>query len=160
MASKPCNMSKTQTYTSEGEKLYAPYLDGLTPPARKSFLTAIEKDPWFDYIYRGGKLPDCYHLSLKLQVEHVPLKDGTVHLLYNGHLFSRHDWSWRPPIIIRDGGRMAQEYPNPRNKHPWVRYYDEELETVVTTDKCPGCKGALVYDNNMELYCVQCGLIY
>ncbi len=160
MASKQCHMSNQRTYNSEGEKIYAPYLDGLTPPARKALLKAIEKDPWFDYIFRGGKLPDYYHLVLRLQVQHVQLKDGTTHLLYNGHLFGRHDWSWRPPKIIRDGGRQAQEYPNPRNKHPYVRYYDEDLQQIITTDKCPGCKSSLEYDKNMELYCVQCGLIY
>lgn len=94
--------------------------------------------------------------------------DAHGRLIYRGKIYNKDSWAtytdggviyYGPPRFIRGLGRSAKEYPNPRNTHPCIRILTKNHKSLIV-DECPKCGGELVYDNNMELYCRECGLIY
>ena len=123
-----------RTYTIEGRKVF-------------------ERDKAFRNIWEGGILRGC---SLKIRCQISVDSDG--HLLYNGRRFSRSSWSWRPPKFIRQQGRLAKESTDPRNNHPEIVIYTMRGEALLL-DACP-CGGELLMDNNENLYCSKCKIIY
>ena len=123
-----------RTYTIEGRKVF-------------------ERDNAFRTIWEGGILRGC---SLKIRCQVSADSDG--HLLYNGRRFSRSSWSWRPPKFIRQQGRLAREYADPRNNHPEIVVYTMRGEALLL-DACP-CGGELLMDSNENLYCSKCKIIY
>jgi len=123
-----------RTYTIEGRKVF-------------------ERDKAFRTIWEGGILRGC-SLTIRCQIS----VDSDGHLLYNGHRFSRSSWSWRPPKFIRQQGRLAKESTDPRNNHPEIVIYTMSGEALLL-DACP-CGGELLMDNNENLYCSKCKIIY
>lgn len=81
-----------------------------------------------------------------------------IFLLYNGHLYNRNSWSWRPPKFIRLQGRQAKESADPRNNHPEIVIFTVHGDAL-WLDACP-CGGELLMDNNENLYCSKCKIIY
>jgi len=123
-----------RTYTIEGRKVF-------------------ERDKAFRTIWEGGILRGC-SLKIRCQIS----VDSGGHLLYNGRRFSRSSWSWRPPKFIRQQGRLAKESTDPRNNHPEIVVYTMKGEALLL-DACP-CGGELLMDNNENLYCSKCKIIY
>jgi len=113
----------------------------------------FEKDKAFRHIWEGGILRGC-SLILKCQVSF----DSKGRLLYNGRLYNRNSWSWRPPKFIRMQGRLAKESADPRNNHPEIVIFTVGGEAL-WLDACP-CGGELLMDNNENLYCSECKIIY
>jgi hypothetical protein len=114
---------------------------------------ALSRDKGFETIWQGGIMTGC-HLVLKLQISF----NAKGRLLYNGRLYNRNSWSWRPPKFIRLQGREAKEEPNSRNSHPEI-YLTTLNGEELKLDACP-CGGELVKDRCECLYCRDCGLIY
>lgn len=123
-------------------------MDDYDPATEK----ALGKDSAWQRINDGGLLK-C-SLIIRCQVG----EDLDGHLIYNGHRFSRRDWSWRPPKIIRIQGRSAREQYDPINEHPEISIITEKGE-VLRLDSCP-CGGDLQKDHRGFLYCTSCHLIY
>ena len=113
----------------------------------------FEKDKAFRAIWEGGILRGC---SFKIRCQ-VSI-DSQGRLLYNGRLYNRNSWSWRPPKFIRMQGRLARESTDPRNNHPEIVIYTMNGEALLL-DACP-CGGELLMDNNENLYCDKCKIIY
>ena len=113
----------------------------------------FEKDKAFRTIWEGGILKGC---SLKIRCQ-VSL-DPKGRLLYNGRLYNRNSWSWRPPKFIRQQGRLAKESTDPRNNHPEIVIYTMSGRALLL-DACP-CGGELLMDRNGYLYCSSCKIIY
>jgi len=134
------NILKTQTPIDEEMENYS-----------GAELKALQKDDAFTPIWNGG-IMHC-HLSIRCQVAE---KSGK--LLYNGKLFNRSKWSWRPPKVIRMQGRLAREYTDPRNNNPEISIYTEHGE-LLRLDACP-CGGDLRMDSRGFLYCEKCNMIY
>ncbi len=165
MTAKPlADGVETGCIIDEEEYLYAPWVEGLTPPAKQAFLQAAKLDPCFEYIFRGSKLSPDHHLILKLQVQYVR-DDAGLWLVYNGHRYGRSDRShafrYKPVKLIRELGRLAREQPNSMNTHAEVhaQALTPDGYRAVTLDTCPVCGGEMVYDHTMELYCRACGLL-
>ena len=119
----------------------------------RSEARALSRDRGFETIWQGGILTGR-RLVLKLQISFN--KKGR--LLYNGRLYNRGSWSWRPPKFIRLQGREAKEEPNSRNSHPEI-YLTTQNGHELQLDACP-CGGELVKDNCECLYCRDCGEVY
>jgi len=152
-------MANAGSYRVEDRNVGSDLMEGLTPPELKSFKKALEKDPLFDQVWKGGILSSDHHLILRSQIAYTTDGRGNTRLLYNGRRYDRDSWTWRPPKAIRQLGRTAKEYPNPRNSPPVVFVATKNGEFIYV-DRCTKCGGDLIYDNNMELYCRECGLIY
>lgn len=114
-------------------------------------LKILRKDKAFHAILTGGVIAG--HLSLRCQVQE---KDGR--LIYNGRPYSRACWSWRPPKVIRNQGRIAKEYSDPRNNNPEISIYTESGK-LLRLDACP-CGGELLMDHRGFLYCNKCNTVY
>lgn len=113
----------------------------------------FERDAAFRHIWEGGILRG-YSLKIKCQVS----IDSKGRILYNGRLYNRNSWSWRPPKFIRQQGRLAKESTDPRNNHPEIVIYTMKGKALLL-DACP-CGGELLMDNNENLYCSKCKIIY
>lgn len=134
------NILKTQTPIDEEMEKYS-----------ETDLKALWKDDAFRPIWNGG-IMHC-HLSIKCQVAE---KSGK--LLYNGKLFNRSKWSWRPPKVIRMQGRLAREYTDPRNSSPEISIITAR-GVIIWLDACP-CGGELLMDHRGFLYCKECNIVY
>ena len=95
-------------------------------------LKCISKDRGFSPIQAGGILHGA-HLILKIQVS----EDEGSRLLYNGRLYNRRSWSYRPPKFIRLQGREAKEYPSFYNNYPTdIIEVDSEKVRIRRTCEC------------------------
>ena len=117
-----------------------------------SELKALQKDKAFMRIWNGGIL------DASLEIRSMVGSDERGRLTLNGRRFTRSSWSWRPPPIIREQGRLAKESTDPRNNHPEIVIYTMKGEALLL-DACP-CGGELLMDHNMNLYCSKCKIIY
>lgn len=134
------NILKTQTCIDEGMENYS-----------EAELKALWKDDAFRPIWTGG-IMHC-HLSIKCQVAEESGK-----LIYNGKLFNREKWSWRPPKVIRLQGRPAREYTDPQNNNPEISIITVRGD-IIWLDACP-CGGELLMDHRGFLYCKECSIVY
>lgn len=116
-----------------------------------SEMKALQKDKAFMQIWNGGVIQGKLKIKSMLSEE-----DG--HLVLNGRRFTRSSWNWRPPEVIRGQGRLAKEYSDPRNVHPEIAIVTQN-GSVLWLDACP-CGGELLMDNNSNLYCSKCNIIY
>lgn len=118
----------------------------------------FRSEPLFERIWTGGVVRGT-HLALKLQLS----EDKYGQLLYNGKLYNRDSWTWRPPKFVRLQGRLAKEYTDPRNFYPTDEIDTEDGHSIRIRAKCRGikkpCGGELLYDKLLFLYCIDCGLI-
>lgn len=113
-----------------------------------------EEDRAFWQIWSGGVIRGR-KLTLKFQLA----EDEQGRLLYNGRLYNRDSWTWRPPKFIRQRGRYAKEIPNPLNTRPTeiIEHEDGQKERVRRV--CDRCGGQYIYDpRTMELFCEVCNL--
>jgi hypothetical protein len=117
-------------------------------------LKALKKDTAFMRIWDGGVIAQ----GTPIRVKSVVYVDERGRLYLNGRRFTRSSWSWRPPPIIRHQGRIAKDYPDPMNEHPWITIIDEKGNPV-KQDKCT-CGGSLQKDQRGYLYCTKCNIIY
>lgn len=120
----------------------------------RSEAKALSRDKGFETIWQGGILKGR-HLVLK---PHQISFNAKGRLLYNGRLYNRSSWTWRPPKFIRLQGREAKEEPNSRNSHPEI-YLTTQNGHELQLDACP-CGGELVKDSCECLYCRDCGEVY
>jgi hypothetical protein len=115
-------------------------------------LKALKKDKAFMRIWDGGIMPDA---SLEIR---SMVSEQNDHLILNGRKFTRSSWDWRPPLIIREQGRLAKESFDPRNNHPEITIITQKGK-VLRLDACP-CGGELMMDHRGFLYCSECKIIY
>jgi hypothetical protein len=120
----------------------------LKPPCRLA-----QCEPTFERIWTGGLLTGAY-FSIRLQIS----TDERGRLLYNGKLYNKNSWTWQPPKFIRLQGRHAKETLNPFNSYP-NEIIVLDGKKIIVPQYCDACGGDLVYDHNMNLYCVRCELI-
>jgi hypothetical protein len=115
-------------------------------------LLGISKDKGFKPIWEGGILHGC-HLTLKVQVS----EDAWGRLLYNGRLYNRNSWSYRPPKFIRLQGRLAKEFTSFFNNFPTdiIEVDDKQIRIRRTCE----CGGKLEYDHRAVLFCTKCHLV-
>ncbi len=112
----------------------------------------FSKDKGFTPIWEGGVLHGG-HLTIRVQVS----EDAIGRLLYNGRLYNRQSWSYRPPKFIRMQGRIAKEFTSFYNNYP-NKVIEVDGEPFRIRRTCD-CGGRLVYDERAYLYCEQCHLI-
>lgn len=115
-------------------------------------MKALRRDKAFMRIWDGGIMRGR---GLKIR---SMITEKNDHLILNGRKFTRSSWDWRPPEIIRQQGRLAREYSDPRNNHPEISVITENGE-LLRLDACP-CGGELVMDHREVLYCSKCFIIY
>jgi hypothetical protein len=113
----------------------------------------LEKDVGFSHIF-SGQIKKLKHpwKTIKCQVSE---KDGRLWLC--GKPYQRSKYSWRIPKTIWIQGRTIKEESNKHNNNPKIRVLVNGA--LVWLDKCP-CGGELLMDNNENLYCSKCSLIY
>jgi hypothetical protein len=115
-------------------------------------MKALKKDKAFMRIWDGGIMQD-QEIKIRSMVT-----EENDRVILNGRKFTRSSWDWRPPAIIREQGRLAKEYSDPRNNHPEISIYTEGGK-LLRLDACP-CGGELRMDHNYNLYCEKCNTIY
>jgi hypothetical protein len=144
------NILRSGVYLFEGEKFFD----------QRTWQRVKKYDPVFARLWEG---PVDMAFSLRPQIA-LDLKGR---LLYNGRLYNKDTWTsffttqdelYGPPKVIRQQGRLAKEEFDVRNQHPDVVIFDDAGKPY-HSDHCE-CGGQLVLDNNLNLYCVKCKLIY
>ena len=117
-----------------------------------SEMKALRKDKAFMRIWDGGVM------ACSLEVRSMVAVDDQDRLYLNGRRFTRSSWSWRPPPIIRNQGRLAKDFPDPWNTHPEIVIEGEDGKPF-RQDHCV-CGGELKMDQRGFLYCLKCSIIY
>jgi hypothetical protein len=115
-------------------------------------MKALKKDKAFMRIWDGGIMQDQ-----EIEIRSMVTEEND-RVILNGRKFTRSSWDWRPPAIIREQGRLAKEYSDPRNNHPEITIITQGGQ-VLRLDACP-CGGELEMDRNYNLYCTKCFRIY
>ncbi|OPY49330.1 MAG: hypothetical protein A4E49_03153 [Methanosaeta sp. PtaU1.Bin112] len=114
-----------------------------------------EEDRAFWHIWSGGVIRGR-RLTLRCQLA----EDEQGRLLYNGRLYNRDSWTWRPPKFIRLRGRYAKENPDPLNSYPTEIREKEDGSKERMRRVCDRCGGRLVYDIiTLDLYCQECFIV-